>query len=402
MLKKATLFETKETMKNKISSAVSTTHKEDFHPRDMEGKRRTQYNIYIYMCVCVCFKKKRASSYRCGLLFFSSHSFLSSFFVVVYVVVDLSRILLIRSPMTMTDGCRVKCFRVFPKRGALPFVENPVPNFFFFFFFWSDVGFRVFKKKKDRERIFWGERERERETEREKIFGKEQEKRERERGEKRKGVFESYCIVLVIIHRHNLQRRKRVCRRERETDGEKERDVLLGARPDWVCRGGRRLGVAPARDARGGKPRGVWIARRRHSFGRGGKRRFQTVGTLYYYVGVCVFERYSFLCVVLRRTTTTTTTTPLCVFQRSLSSRLVEYHHHHHHHLCVCERERESSDETARLASDRQTERARRCFLAVRAHLFFFLLTQTRIVFGRDGEEPKTYIFRWREDERVI
>ena len=110
--------------------------------------------------------------------------------------------------------------------------------------------------------------------------------REREReGEKRKGVFESYCIVLVIIHRHNLQRRKRVCRRERETDGEKERDVLLGARPDWVCRGGRRLGVAPARDARGGKPRGVWIARRRHSFGRGGKRRFQTVGTLYYYVG---------------------------------------------------------------------------------------------------------------------
>ena len=69
---------------------------------------------------------------------------------------------------------------------------------------------------------------------------------------------------------------------------------------------------------------------------------------------------------------------------------------------CVSPREETSSDATARLGEDRQTERARRCFLAVRAHLFFFLLTQTRIVFGRDGEEPKTYIFRWREDERVI
>ena len=69
---------------------------------------------------------------------------------------------------------------------------------------------------------------------------------------------------------------------------------------------------------------------------------------------------------------------------------------------CVSPREEASSDATARLGEDRQTERARRCFLAVRAHLFFFLLTQTRIVFGRDGEEPKTYIFRWREDERVI
>ena len=68
---------------------------------------------------------------------------------------------------------------------------------------------------------------------------------------------------------------------------------------------------------------------------------------------------------------------------------------------CVSPREEASSDATARLGEDRQTERARRCFLAVRAHLFFFLLTQTRIVFGRDGEEPKTYI-RWREDERVI
>ena len=66
--------------------------------------------------------------------------------------------------------------------------------------------------------------------------------------------------------------------RERERETERKYDVLLGARPDWVCRAGRRLGVAPARDARGGKPRGVWGARRRHSFGRGGKRRFQTVG----------------------------------------------------------------------------------------------------------------------------
>ena len=58
---------------------------------------------------------------------------------------------------------------------------------------------------------------------------------------------------------------------------------------------------------------------------------------------------------------------------------------------CVSPREETSSDATARLGEDRQTERARRCFLAVRAHLFFFfLLTQTRIVFGRDGEEPKT------------
>ena len=92
-----------------------------------------------------------------------------------------------------------------PKRGALPFVENPVPNFFFFFFFWSDVGFRVFSKKgKERQREDFLGRERERE------------------GEKRKGVFESYCIVLVIIHRHNLQRRKRVCRRERERGGKEK------------------------------------------------------------------------------------------------------------------------------------------------------------------------------------
>ena len=204
------------------------------------------------------------------------------------------------------------------------------------FFFWSDVGFRVFSKKgkKDRERIFWRERE----------------------GEKRKGVFESYFILLVVT----ICGRKRICRRERETDGEKERDVLLGARPDWVCRGGRRLGVAPARDARGGKPRGVWIARRRHSFGRGGKRRFQTVGT--YYVGRDIIFFLS--------SSSSFEDDDVC----SLSSRLVE-----HHHItttttsaCVSPREEASSDATARLGEDRQTERARRCFLAVRAHLFFF------------------------------
>ena len=39
---------------------------------------------------------------------------------------------------------------------------------------------------------------------------------------------------------------------------------------------------------------------------------------------------------------------------------------------CVSPREEASSDATARLGEDRQTERARRCFLAVRAHLFFF------------------------------
>ena len=38
---------------------------------------------------------------------------------------------------------------------------------------------------------------------------------------------------------------------------------------------------------------------------------------------------------------------------------------------CVSPREEASSDATARLGEDRQTERARRCFLAVRAHLFF-------------------------------
>ena len=56
---------------------------------------------------------------------------------------------------------------------------------------------------------------------------------------------------------------------------------------------------------------------------------------------------------------------------------------------CVSPREEASSDATARLGEDRQTERARRCFLAVRAHLFFFLLTQTRIVFGRDLEKNR-------------
>ena len=164
-------------------------------------------------------------------------------------------------------------------------------------------------------------------------------------------------------------------KRERQRD----RDVLLGVRPDWVCRGGRRLGVAPARDARGGKPRGVWIARRRHSFDRGGKRRFQTVGTCYYVGRDIIFFLSS------------------SSFEddddvRSLSSRLVE-----HHHItttttsaCVSPREEASSDATARLGEDRQTERARRCFLAVRAHLFFFA----------DADSNRLWE-RWRRTENV-
>ena len=107
-----------------------------------------------------------------------------------------------------------------------------------------------------------------------------------------------------------------------------------------------------------------------------------TSGEIFFFV--CRPSKMMMFCVPFRlvssNTTTTTTTTS----------------------ACVSPREETSSDATARLGEDRQTERARRCFLAVRAHLFFFLLTQTRIVFGRDGEEPKTYIFRWREDERVI
>ena len=165
-----------------------------------------------------------------------------------------------------------------------------------------------------------------------------------------------FLVVVVTI----CKGEKRICLeerdRDRETDGEKERDVLLGARPDWVCRGGRRLGVAPARDARGGKPRGVWIARRRHSFGRGGKRRFQTVGTLYYYVGrdilFCVssFEDDDVLC--------------------SLSSRLVEYHHHH---LCVCVSARGSVVRCDSKARRRQTDRARATlFFWPFALIFFF------------------------------
>ena len=61
---------------DEISSAVSKTHKEDFHRETLKEKEEhnTNTNRYIYMCVC--FKKKRAS-YRCGLLF-SSH-----FYVVV-------------------------------------------------------------------------------------------------------------------------------------------------------------------------------------------------------------------------------------------------------------------------------------------------------------------------------
>ena len=86
----------------------------------------------------------------------------------------------------------------------------------------------------------------------------------------------------------------------------------------------------------------------------------------------------------------------------SLSSRLVEYHHHHHH-LCVCVSARGSVVRCDSKARRRQTDRARATLFFGRSRSsFFFLLTQTRIVFGRDGEEPKTYIFRWREDERVI
>ena len=187
-----------------------------------------------------------------------------------------------------------------------------------------------------------------------------------------------FLVVVVTI----CKGEKRICLeerdRDRETDGEKERDVLLGARPDWVCRGGRRLGVAPARDARGGKPRGVWIARRRHSFDRGGKRRFQTVGACYLLVGrdIIIFLSSSF------------EDDDVC----SLSSRLVEYHHHHHHHLCVCVSARGSVVRCDSKARRRRTDRARATlfFGRSRASFFFFLLTQTRIVFGRDGEGPKT------------
>ena len=200
-----------------------------------------------------------------------------------------------------------------------------------------------------------------------------------------------FLVVVVTI----CKGEKRICLeerdRDRETDGEKERDVLLGARPDWVCRGGRRLGVAPARDARGGKPRGVWIARRRHSFDRGGKRRFQTVGACYLSGEILLFfcRRPSkmMMCVPFRlvssNTTTTTTTTSACVSLR----------------------EEASSDATARLGEDGQTERARRCFLAVRAHLFFFFFffdADSNRLWERWRRTENVKQIRWREDERVI
>ena len=73
----------------------------------------------------------------------------------------------------------------------------------------------------------------------------------------------------------------------------------------------------------------------------------------------------------------------------SLSSRLVEYHHHHHH-LCVCVSARGSVVRCDSKARRRQTDRARATLFFGRSRSsFFFLLTQTRIVFGRDLEKNR-------------
>ena len=103
---------------------------------------------------------------------------------------------------------------------------------------------------------------------------------------------------------------------------------------------------------------------------------------------------------------------PSKMMTRSLSSRLVEHHHHHHHHLCVCLRERKRHPMRRRLGEDRQTERARRCW-AVRAHLFFCFVCQSRTrdtFFFADADSNRLWerwrrtenVIRWREDERVI
>ena len=70
---------------------------------------------------------------------------------------------------------------------------------------------------------------------------------------------------------------------------------------------------------------------------------------------------------------------------------------------CVSLREEASSDATARLGEDRQTERARRCFLAVRAHLFFFFSdADSNRLWERWRRTENVKQIRWREDERVI
>ena len=70
---------------------------------------------------------------------------------------------------------------------------------------------------------------------------------------------------------------------------------------------------------------------------------------------------------------------------------------------CVSPREETSSDATARLGEDRQTERARRCFLAVRAHLFFFFAdADSNRLWERWRRTENVKQIRWREDERVI
>ena len=71
---------------------------------------------------------------------------------------------------------------------------------------------------------------------------------------------------------------------------------------------------------------------------------------------------------------------------------------------CVSLREEASSDATARLGEDGQTERARRCFLAVRAHLFFFFFADadSNRLWERWRRTENVKQIRWREDERVI
>ena len=200
---------------------------------------------------------------------------------------------------------------------------------------------------------------------------------ERERGGKEKeGVFESFLFIGVVVT--ICKGEKRICRRERETERQTERKkemfslerALIGfaaAVGDSVSRRPA-MHVVGSLVAFGLLAVGILLVEVESDVFK------LWVRTTYVGRDIIFFCRPSkmMMCVPFRlvssNTTTTTTTS-----------------------ACVSPREEASSDATARLGEDRQTERARRCFLAVRAHLFFFFA---------DADSNRLWE-RWRRTENV-
>ncbi len=199
---------------------------------------------------------------------------------------------------------------------------------------------------------------------------------ERERGGKEKeGVFESFLFIGVVVT--ICKGEKRICRRERETERQTERKKEMFSLERAL------IGFAAAVGDSVSRRPAMHVVGSLVAFG------LLAVGILLIEVESDVFKLWvrattsgEILFFFCRRRPSKMMTT--CVPFRLVSSNTTTS-------ACVSPREEASSDATARLGEDRQTERARRCFLAVRAHLFFFFA---------DADSNRLWE-RWRRTENV-